>query len=190
MIDRGAWLVGLTTRIRRRRAGGVDDTTDAIRAVACIRFVRPCSGSSGAHESVVCPPEPPRAKEVCVVIWASSTLRRSLACRGINKSTAIIKSTSSSGDHLDASLIWSVCGADEVQTHNPLRMHVVGGPIGCQLLNREAPEEWLAGDEANPPKRLSPNDQEANQRHKRAKRPIPDRVLNGRGRCPSKPAGP
>ena len=28
------------TRIRRRRAEGVDDTTDAIRAVACIRFVR------------------------------------------------------------------------------------------------------------------------------------------------------
>jgi len=31
-----------TLRIRRRRAGSVDDTTDAIRAVACIRFVRPC----------------------------------------------------------------------------------------------------------------------------------------------------
>ena len=31
----------LTSRIRRRRAGGVEDTTDAIRAVACIRFVRP-----------------------------------------------------------------------------------------------------------------------------------------------------
>ena len=38
----GEWLVvvGRTTRIRRRRAGGADDTTDAIRAVACIRFVR------------------------------------------------------------------------------------------------------------------------------------------------------
>jgi hypothetical protein len=36
------WLgnVGRTSRIRRRRAGSVDDTTDAIRAVACIRFVR------------------------------------------------------------------------------------------------------------------------------------------------------
>ena len=34
-------LVGRTTRIRRRRAGSVDDATDAIRAVACIRFVRP-----------------------------------------------------------------------------------------------------------------------------------------------------
>ena len=31
---------GRTLRIRRRRAGSVDDTTDAIRAVACIRFVR------------------------------------------------------------------------------------------------------------------------------------------------------
>jgi hypothetical protein len=31
----------LTSRIRRRRAGSVDDTTDAIRAVACICFVRP-----------------------------------------------------------------------------------------------------------------------------------------------------
>ncbi len=30
-----------TSRIRRRRAGSVDGTTDAIRAVACIRFVRP-----------------------------------------------------------------------------------------------------------------------------------------------------
>ena len=30
---------GLTSRIRRRRAGSVHDTTDAIRAVACIRFV-------------------------------------------------------------------------------------------------------------------------------------------------------
>lgn len=29
-----------TSRITRRPAGGVDDTTDAIRAVACIRFVR------------------------------------------------------------------------------------------------------------------------------------------------------
>jgi hypothetical protein len=33
-------LVGRTLRIRRRRAESVDDTTDAIRAVACIRFVR------------------------------------------------------------------------------------------------------------------------------------------------------
>ena len=32
----------LTLRIRRRRAGSVDATTDAIRAVACIRFVRRC----------------------------------------------------------------------------------------------------------------------------------------------------
>ena len=32
-------IESLTLRIRRRRAGGVDDTTDAIRAVACIRFV-------------------------------------------------------------------------------------------------------------------------------------------------------
>lgn len=32
-----------------------------------------------AHESVVCPPEPPGAKEVCVVIWSSSALRRPLA---------------------------------------------------------------------------------------------------------------
>jgi len=31
----------IATRIRRRRAGSVDDTTDAMRAVACIRFVRP-----------------------------------------------------------------------------------------------------------------------------------------------------
>ncbi|MEQ1933337.1 MAG: hypothetical protein ABL962_05590 [Fimbriimonadaceae bacterium] len=36
----GVLEVGRTIRIRRRRAGGVDDTTDAIRAVACIRFVR------------------------------------------------------------------------------------------------------------------------------------------------------
>jgi hypothetical protein len=33
-------FIGRATRIRRRRAGSVDDTTDAIRAVACIRFVR------------------------------------------------------------------------------------------------------------------------------------------------------
>ena len=33
----------LTSRIRRRRAGSVDDTTDSLRAVACIRFVRPWS---------------------------------------------------------------------------------------------------------------------------------------------------
>ena len=32
--------VGRTSRIRRRRAQDVADTTDAIRAVACIRFVR------------------------------------------------------------------------------------------------------------------------------------------------------
>ena len=30
-----------TSRIRRRRAGDVDDMTDSLRAVACIRFVRP-----------------------------------------------------------------------------------------------------------------------------------------------------
>jgi hypothetical protein len=36
-VGEGGWL---TPRIRRRRAGSVDDTTDAIRAVACIRFVR------------------------------------------------------------------------------------------------------------------------------------------------------
>ena len=143
-----------------------------------------------AHESVVCPPEPPRAKEVCIVIWASSALRRSLACRGIDESTAIINSTTSGSDHLHASLIWAACGADEVQTDNLLRMPVVGRPIGCQLLNRETPKEWLAGNKANPPKRLSPNDQKANQCHKWAKRPISDGVLNGRGRCPPKPAGP
>ncbi len=32
---------GLTLRIRRRRAQDVADTTDSLRAVACIRFVRP-----------------------------------------------------------------------------------------------------------------------------------------------------
>jgi hypothetical protein len=31
-----------TSRIRRRRAQDVADTTDSLRAVACIRFVRPC----------------------------------------------------------------------------------------------------------------------------------------------------
>ena len=35
-------LSRLTRRIRRRRAGSVDDTTDAIRAVACIGFVSHC----------------------------------------------------------------------------------------------------------------------------------------------------
>ncbi len=35
-------LVGRTIRIRRRRAQDVADTTDCLRAVACIRFVR-CS---------------------------------------------------------------------------------------------------------------------------------------------------
>ena len=30
----------LTSRIRRRRAQDVADTTDSLRAVACIRFVR------------------------------------------------------------------------------------------------------------------------------------------------------
>ena len=34
-------LVGRTSRIRRRRAQDVADTTDSLRAVACIRFVRP-----------------------------------------------------------------------------------------------------------------------------------------------------
>ena len=33
--------LGRTLRIRRRRAESVDDTTDSLRAVACIRFVRP-----------------------------------------------------------------------------------------------------------------------------------------------------
>ena len=37
--DLRSLLVGRTSRIMRRRAGGVDDTTDAIRAVAGIRFV-------------------------------------------------------------------------------------------------------------------------------------------------------
>ena len=32
---------GRTPRIRRRRAQDVADTTDSLRAVACIRFVRP-----------------------------------------------------------------------------------------------------------------------------------------------------
>jgi hypothetical protein len=32
----------LTLRIRRPRAERADDTTDAIRAVSCIRLVRPC----------------------------------------------------------------------------------------------------------------------------------------------------
>ena len=32
--------VGRTPRIRRRRAQDVADTTDSLRAVACIRFVR------------------------------------------------------------------------------------------------------------------------------------------------------
>lgn len=35
-----AILLGQTLRIRLRRAGGVDDKMDAVRAVACIRFVR------------------------------------------------------------------------------------------------------------------------------------------------------
>ena len=40
----------LTPRVRRWRAGRVDDTTDAIRAVACIRFVRPRSCCSCDHD--------------------------------------------------------------------------------------------------------------------------------------------
>ncbi len=40
-----ALFLGRTSRIRRRRAGSVADTTDAIQAVACIRFVRlACAG--------------------------------------------------------------------------------------------------------------------------------------------------
>lgn len=35
-----ALLLGRTTRIRRRRAEDVAETTDSLRAVACIRFVR------------------------------------------------------------------------------------------------------------------------------------------------------
>lgn len=44
--DGGGWdiIVGgrlhITTRIKRRRAGVGNDTTDAMRAVACIRFIR------------------------------------------------------------------------------------------------------------------------------------------------------
>jgi hypothetical protein len=38
-----------TSRIRRRRAQDVADTTDSLRAVACIRFVRPCSWMLAAH---------------------------------------------------------------------------------------------------------------------------------------------
>ena len=38
----------LTLRIRRRRAGSLDDTTDAIRAVACIRFVMLLHSNTGA----------------------------------------------------------------------------------------------------------------------------------------------
>jgi hypothetical protein len=34
-------VLGLTSQIRQRRIGRVDDTTDAIRAVACIRFLGP-----------------------------------------------------------------------------------------------------------------------------------------------------
>ena len=40
-----------TFRIRRRRAGCVDDTTDAIRVVACIRFVRPRLTDGSATDS-------------------------------------------------------------------------------------------------------------------------------------------
>jgi hypothetical protein len=35
---------GRTSRIRRRRGVDVADTTDSLRAVACIRFVRPVVG--------------------------------------------------------------------------------------------------------------------------------------------------
>jgi hypothetical protein len=37
----GGLFLGRTSRIRRRRAQDVADTTDSLRAVACIRFVRP-----------------------------------------------------------------------------------------------------------------------------------------------------
>jgi len=43
-------VFGRTLRIRRRRAGSVDDTTDAIRAVACIRFVRRRGFLEKSHE--------------------------------------------------------------------------------------------------------------------------------------------
>jgi hypothetical protein len=39
-----AYWLGRTLRIRRRRAEDVADTTDSLRAVACIRFVRPAFG--------------------------------------------------------------------------------------------------------------------------------------------------
>ena len=39
-MGRVTLLVGRTSRIRRRRAQDVADTTDSLRAVACIRFVR------------------------------------------------------------------------------------------------------------------------------------------------------
>ena len=42
-------LVGRTLRIRRRRAQDVADTTDSLRAVACIRFVRLCWCIVAAH---------------------------------------------------------------------------------------------------------------------------------------------
>ncbi len=40
---------GLTSRIRRRRARNVDDTTGSLRAVACIRFVQLWLVSGRAH---------------------------------------------------------------------------------------------------------------------------------------------
>ncbi len=49
MIARVTLLVGRTLRIRRRRAQDVADTTDSLRAVACIRFVRPGLSVQGAR---------------------------------------------------------------------------------------------------------------------------------------------
>ena len=41
------FILGRTLRIRGRRAGSVDDTTDAMRSVACICFVRLLVGEGG-----------------------------------------------------------------------------------------------------------------------------------------------
>ena len=43
----------LTSRIRRRRAQDVADTTDSLRAVACIRFVEQSRAAALLMESVL-----------------------------------------------------------------------------------------------------------------------------------------
>lgn len=51
----GSVAIWRTLRIKRRRAEGVDDTTDAIRAVSCIRFIISLRLSCVCNNHASCP---------------------------------------------------------------------------------------------------------------------------------------